>query len=543
MAAAALLAATLPLNALKVSADTPVVITQQCSLSRIDVHYGDTVSASGVLQNTGSTAVTLLDVVLAGRPPGGVNSGGPYADFAPAQQNVTLAAGESRLFYASRTFGSPDPVGAGWRCYITFETTDSVYHDGADTPFSVTSVVFSQQCILSSSAIHYGDTLTATGSLQNAGDTAVTLPNVVLANRRPGGTNQGGPYDDFSPEWYNVKLGAGQTQTFTATRTFTSSDPTGGWRCYLTFQTSDGAYHDGTNTAFTLAALGRANVTEFPIPTAASQLLGITAGPDGNLWFTEKAANQIGRMTPSGAVTEFPIPTPNSNAGEITAGPDGNLWFTEGIGKIGRLTPVGNVVITEFNTPTQNPDHITAGPDGNVWFTESSGFAKIARITPVGAITEFPTLENKGLYGITSGSDGNLWFTTWGGLGRITPAGQITYVGPRGRSITAGPDGNLWFTQPSNQYDVGRTTPDGVVTFFATPTANNYITAGPDRNLWFSETSNRIGQITLSGALTEFDLPTPNSGPGGITAGPDRNIWFIESSANQIGRLEVTPLS
>ena len=31
----------------------------------------------------------------------------------------------------------------------------------------------------------------------------------------------------------------------------------------------------------------------------------ITAGPDGNLWFTENVGNRIGRITPAGVVTEF----------------------------------------------------------------------------------------------------------------------------------------------------------------------------------------------------------------------------------------------
>lgn len=41
-------------------------------------------------------------------------------------------------------------------------------------------------------------------------------------------------------------------------------------------------------------------ITEFPIPTANSIPKGITAGPDGNLWFTEDSADKIGRITPSG---------------------------------------------------------------------------------------------------------------------------------------------------------------------------------------------------------------------------------------------------
>jgi hypothetical protein len=87
-------------------------------------------------------------------------------------------------------------------------------------------------------------------------------------------------------------------------------------------------------------------ITEFPIPTANSSPGGITAGPDGNLWFTECVSSssgcangQIGRITPTGQFTEFPLPNPNSTPQGITAGPDGNLWFTEGgANNIGRIT-------------------------------------------------------------------------------------------------------------------------------------------------------------------------------------------------------------
>jgi len=62
-------------------------------------------------------------------------------------------------------------------------------------------------------------------------------------------------------------------------------------------------------------------------------------GPDGNLWFTEYASDQIGRMTPAGVVTEFPLPAGSAPYG-IVVGPDGNLWFAEtGSNKIGRMTP------------------------------------------------------------------------------------------------------------------------------------------------------------------------------------------------------------
>jgi virginiamycin B lyase len=67
---------------------------------------------------------------------------------------------------------------------------------------------------------------------------------------------------------------------------------------------------------------------------------GITAGPDGNLWFTEYRSFKIGRVTTSGGFREFSIPMPFSYPSGITAGPDGNLWFTESNGnKIGYIRP------------------------------------------------------------------------------------------------------------------------------------------------------------------------------------------------------------
>ena len=44
-------------------------------------------------------------------------------------------------------------------------------------------------------------------------------------------------------------------------------------------------------------------ITEFPVPTAGGGALDITAGPDGNLWFTEGTGNKIGRITTAGTIT------------------------------------------------------------------------------------------------------------------------------------------------------------------------------------------------------------------------------------------------
>src|SRR5262249_60777646 len=82
-----------------------------------------------------------------------------------------------------------------------------------------------------------------------------------------------------------------------------------------------------------------ATFIEYGVLTPNSRPVGITAGPDGNLWFTEQMGNKIGRITPAGAITEFVVPAAGSGPNGIAGGPDGALWFTEFLGNnIGRAT-------------------------------------------------------------------------------------------------------------------------------------------------------------------------------------------------------------
>ena len=97
--------------------------------------------------------------------------------------------------------------------------------------------------------------------------------------------------------------------------------------------------------------VGRINPTthaidEFFLPSPSSYPTGITAGPDGEVWFTEAARqNQIFDGPPlfiplgvsavasinptTGAISTVPTPSINTNPLGIAVGPDGNLWFAE----------------------------------------------------------------------------------------------------------------------------------------------------------------------------------------------------------------------
>ena len=169
---------------------------------------------------------------------------------------------------------------------------------------------------------------------------------------------------------------------------------------------------------------------ETTIPTANSKPFGIATAPDNNLYFTENAADQIGRIPMLfGAITEIPLTT-GSAPSQIVRGPDGNVWFTEfGTSRIGRLDPTSFTVTGEFPTvtPTSNPLGITVGHDGALWFTES-GLDRIGRVTTGGVVTEYTSpVIGLGVKGIAVAPDGSLWFCEPGtGLnpGRI---GKLVY--------------------------------------------------------------------------------------------------------------------
>jgi streptogramin lyase len=290
--------------------------------------------------------------------------------------------------------------------------------------------------------------------------------------------------------------------------------------------------------------------TEFTIPTAASHPYGITAGPDGNLWFTEALANKIGRITTTGTITEFPVPTIGAGVTGIVAGPDGNLWFDEStVSKIGRMTPSGSAVEFATTTAAATPIEIAAGPDGNLWFTEESA-NNLGRITPAGSVMEFPvTTPASGPYGITSGPDGNIWFTEIAAnkIGQSTILGSmneftIPTAGTHPPGIVTGSDGALWFVECTGNA-VGRITTSGSITSqFPTPdlspTLPVFITEGPDGNVWFSEAGvNKIGSATVAGSIEEYAIPSGSAEPFHITQGPDGAIWFVEEGANKVGRL------
>jgi streptogramin lyase len=324
-----------------------------------------------------------------------------------------------------------------------------------------------------------------------------------------------------------------------------------------------------------LPAPALADVTEFTTGLGVDNApIDITAGPDGNLWFTEQGlVPAIGRITPTGTITEYPVGL-LKEPGEITAGPDGALWFTvRGLSdQIGRIDPADGA-ITEFPLdPGTVPTGITAGKDGALYFG-MKGTAGIGRITTAGDVTDFDAELYAGdtLNDVAAGADGKVWFTVEhdGGadLGRIWDVAKIGRLDPgsgdvahfdggltsmRPNQIVAASDGKLYFTESDNPAGIGRIKTDGTITEYRsgiTFTSSPFgIAEGGDGALWFTAGASpgRVGRLwaathTISELQGGLEL-TPNTQPNGITRGPDGNVWFTGSAIpGRIGRITVAP--
>jgi streptogramin lyase len=261
----------------------------------------------------------------------------------------------------------------------------------------------------------------------------------------------------------------------------------------------------------------------------------------------------------------YKIPSAGSESRYIAVGPDGNLWFTEG---------------NDFFTPNPDPD------------TGGTFHGNIGRITPAGNITEFRLDCDCTFDDIVSGPDNALYFTTndFGTLGRITTAGETSFVSPGGTAedpldyilggaiashgndlwgassfpsdllwrynvvtgaftefpavgldpgdVAVDGDGIVWFTASSA---VGRLDPStGAITTTEVPDANLHsIAVATDDKVWFTDRFNAtVGYVDpASGNFLERFPLTPGVHPTQIAAAADGSMWFTQEQVGNVARI------
>jgi streptogramin lyase len=278
------------------------------------------------------------------------------------------------------------------------------------------------------------------------------------------------------------------------------------------------------------AAASTMKAVEYPVSVSSGSILVLTPGPDGAVWFTEKQAATIGRITPRGVVQLYPLPSPipgypSPQVIGITTGSDGALWFASAAPFAGRLTTAG--VFSWFPLP-MGSTWVAAGPDANLWFVELNGH--IAKVTTAGVVTDFPAPPSGNLpTAMTSGPDGAMWFSENAQMiGRLNTSGVYTEYAldhPVNSSCLAtGADGNVWIAEEGYLSEVS---PTGVMKDHPAPAIGGVgCIAAKGKLMWFT-TSNGAGRMAPGGAYTTFASPSGN-GSFGICLGPDGHIWSNE---------------
>ncbi|MGB6062300.1 MAG: hypothetical protein WBG27_11395 [Candidatus Aquilonibacter sp.] len=259
------------------------------------------------------------------------------------------------------------------------------------------------------------------------------------------------------------------------------------------------------------------SVTPYVLPDATYGAL--TVGSDGNIWGADANMVTIDKIFTSNGALAAQYHTSYGPVG-ITNGPDGNVWFTEssgGSGKVGYVTPGGT--LTEFGVyvdSSPSPGGI-ATVGSNLWFCDDAAITGtvIDQATTSGTITRVTTspatlpqpcntlaVEPDGLY---------VWATT-GFQGANSPGIMRINVS----------------TGAVNQYTLTGT--------------SQYVTAGADGTMYVTEVTASgamIAEIPQSAPANFKEIAVPTSGATayGIAAGPDGRIWFTEYNESKIGAL------
>jgi len=288
---------------------------------------------------------------------------------------------------------------------------------------------------------------------------------------------------------------------------------------------------------------------QFSIPTANSFPGFITAGPDGNMWFTDSGANSVSRITSSGVVTAFTVPTVEAELQGIISASDGRLWFAEYMSdKIGAMTTAGAFV--EYSVSADSPELLLDRGDGTIWAGGDGGNELDVMQMCCGTYSTVPIpTANSGPFGIAAAPDNNIYFTEYftSKVGRVSNVGSAVseiYLTPGSypTQMVLGPDGNLWFPESeTNKIARLSTTSFSVTGEFSTLTPNATpigIVVGGDGALWFTEsTADKIGRITTGGLVTEYTSPLKGLGIFGIAVAPNGSLWFTERNVSKIGEL------
>jgi streptogramin lyase len=268
---------------------------------------------------------------------------------------------------------------------------------------------------------------------------------------------------------------------------------------------------------------------------------------------------------PVGGLKQYRVPTANSDPRAITNGSDGNVWFTEGTGntnepaKIARITPAG--AITEFaaNCDFCIPTDIVQGASDDILYLTANDPSLLRFDLSEGRFLEPIPMPNGGVRGGALAAHGSdLWITDFNNdvIWRFdTVSGVFTSVASSSDPSDVAVDaaGNVWFTEPQANLDDGTSNigridaVSGEVTRTVTDAAAGIVTVSPtDGKVWFAarfpnfltSTDAGVGYLDPANDNSVSFFPVPDNGPAGLAAADDGTIWFTQTLKGNIAKID-----
>jgi virginiamycin B lyase len=257
---------------------------------------------------------------------------------------------------------------------------------------------------------------------------------------------------------------------------------------------------------------------EYEMPGPNRMPFSAAPDKDGKLWIPDMGSvNTIGELDPNtGAIQEFTAPN-KFPAGIHSAveGPDGSVWFSEqAANKVGRWDPKTKL-ITEYQDTYQkgmegledggSKHTVRVDANGRVWGTAVFNHLAVYD-SKSNEFSHFPDVFSP--YGIELDKNGNAWFAEFYPKGEIGMVDAKTYKvtkwdpptkGGWPRRIEIDSDGTVWFAEYKG----------GKIGHFDPKTQT----------------------------FKEFTLPGPSATPYALGIDRNHNIWYSSDEMDVIGRL------
>ncbi len=247
----------------------------------------------------------------------------------------------------------------------------------------------------------------------------------------------------------------------------------------------------------------------------------LTQDNEGNVWFTDTPANQIGFIDPvTKQITTKTIPKLDPVISKntplfIKADFDGNIWITiVNKDRIVKYLPDNDEFEEIILSGKENlPFALALDDDGKMWYT-STGTGKIGYVDPENNhLTEISTdTVLQGPEALLFDKDGNLWIAEHTGLA-ITKFNPVLETFER---ISVPDDEALPFGMTFDKYG----------------------------NVWFAQhTIDSLGAYDPdNGNLIEVPIPTETSFVQFMASDGNDNVWFVEQQSNKIGTIKLTEI-